>query len=386
MKKIIYLDHAATTPVDPRVIKKMVPYFSKKFGNPASIHKIGREAHKAIYNSKKQIADFLKVSEGEIYFTGSASESNRKSLLGIINASKLKNKHIISTQIEHPSVLELLKMLKKDGHKITLLKVDNHGVVDVNQLQCSINKNTVLISLSHSNGEIGTIQPLIKIAKIAKEKKIVLHLDATQSIGYLPIDINKTGVDLLTFGVHKIYGPKGIGVMYVKDGIQISSEDDKYHSRKFKTGTENVPGIVGAGSTIKLLANNKNEVLRLKNLRDYFIKNVLLKIPDSILTGHPEKRHPTNASFCFKNVRAELAILLLEESNIYASSGSACKSETDDPSYVLEAMGILPSLVRGALRFTFGKTNTKKDVNCTIDVLGKVIDRIRKRTKSLRGK
>ncbi|MFC1790367.1 cysteine desulfurase family protein [Patescibacteria group bacterium] len=377
--KRVYLDHAATTPVDPEVLRRMLPYFSKRYGNPAVLYSLGREATKAIDKAKKQVAKVINANPEEIFFTNGASDSEEKALVGIARRFQKRSGRLISSRIEHPSLLKILEGLGRDGFEVRLLSVNQDGIINLEGLKRLVTKGAILASFSHSNSEIGTIQPVNKIGEIAKKRDLVYHLDVAQTIGYLPIDVKKLGVDLLSFGVHKIYGPKGVGILFVKKGIPVFSEESRHKSRRFRMGTENVPGIVGAGMAVELMEKRRRqESKRLAILRNYFTNIVLDRIPGVFFTGHPRKRHPAHISFCFSCIEGEAAVLMLDSYGISVATGSACSTGDTKLSHVLKSLKVPSSVIRGSLRFTLGKESTKEKIDYTVDVLEKVVRRLRK--------
>jgi cysteine desulfurase len=395
MNKKIYLDYSATTPVDRMVLKVMMPFFSEKFGNPLTIHRFGSEAGDAVQSARHQIASFLKSQEKEIIFTSGATESNNFAIKGVLRSYYLKEKkipHVITSVIEHNSVLDTCRKLEKEKKiEVTYIPVTSEGVVEVEVIQKAIKKNTILVSIMHVNNEIGTIQPISKIGKVIglenknrlKKKKceVIFHCDATQSINYLNIDVEKLGVHLLSFSGHKIYAPKGVGVLYIRVGTLIKPLfDGGGHEEGLRSGTHNVPGIVGIGEAIKLL-KDKNAILKnreIKRLKDYLIKRVLKEVPKSYLNGSIIERSPGNANFRFDDVEGESLILSLDIEGIAAATGSACSSGSLEPSHVLLSLGLKHEQAHGSLRLSIGKYTTKKEIDYTIKILKKEIKRLRK--------
>lgn len=371
MKKV-YLDHAATTPVDPKVFSAMEPFFSNKFGNTMSLHGFGQEAKLALEQSRETIANALGVNSEEIIFTGSATESNNLALKGVAS----KGKHIIISSIEHPCIMESAKWLEKQGIEITRLKVDKYGLVDIEEVKKSIKDNTVLVSVIHASNEIGTIEPINEIAKICKERGVYFHTDASQSFGKIPIDISN--IDLLTASSHKIYGPKGAAFLYVKKGVKIEPFlHGGGQERGLRGSTVNVPAIVGFAKATELcMKEMKEEGKRLSKLRDYFIKKAL-KIEDSHLNGHSVKRLPNNINIWFNYVEGESVTIQLDLEGIAVSTGSACSSFKLEPSHVLMAIGLKPQEAHGSSRITLGRWTKKSDIDYLLKVLPKIIKRIR---------
>jgi cysteine desulfurase len=375
--KRIYLDYAATTPVDKRVLKEMLPYLSEKFGNSMSLHSFGQEAKIATENSRKVLADFINADLGEVIFTGSATESNNMVLKGL--GFNKKSGHIIISSIEHPCIMESAKWLEKQGFEITKLPVDKFGVINSEDVKNAIKENTILVSIIHASNEIGSIQPITEIGKICREKNVLFHTDASQSFGKIEIDVKKMNIDLLTASSHKIYGPKGAGLLFVKKGIKI---EPLLHGGGQENGmrgsTVNVAGIVGFAKAVELCKKEmKKENKRQVALRDYLIKNIL-KIKNSHLNGHPEKRLPNNANFSFDFIEGESLVIHLDLEGIACSTGSACSSFKLEPSHVLLATGLKPEQCHGSLRVSIGRQTTKKDLEKLIKVLPKIINKIRK--------
>ena len=376
---IRYFDNAATTRVKDEVLHDMLPYFGIEFGNPSSMYSIGRSAKRAIEQARKQVADLLNCNADEIYFTGCGSESDNTALKGIAHSNKNKGNHIITSKIEHHAILNTCKTLEKEGFRVTYLDVDNNGIVDLEELKNSICDETILISIMFANNEIGTIQPIEEIAKIARKHNIIFHTDAVQACGNIKIDVKSLGIDMLSLSGHKLYGPKGIGALYVKKEINFDKLIDGGHQEKDKrAGTENVAGIVGLGKACKLANENlEKHMMHLKELRDYYISNVEKKIPYVVLNGSREKRLPGNANFSFKYVDGSSLLLNLDQKGICASSGSACSTGDPAPSHVLMAIGLPSNIANGALRVTFGDDNTISDVDFLIDNLAQIVKRLR---------
>lgn len=341
MEEIRYFDNAATTKVKDEVIKTMIPYFGIEFGNPSSMYKIGRSAKRAIEDARKNVAELINCNASEIIFTAGGSESDNTALKGIAHLAKNKGKHIITSKIEHHAVLNSCKELEKEGYAVTYLKVNEDGVVDLEQLENAITEETILISIMFANNEIGTIQPIEKIAQIAKKHKIILHTDAVQACGNVFIDVQKMGIDMLSLSGHKIYGPKGIGALYVKNGIDFQKFIDGGHQEKNRrAGTENVAGIAGLGKACELAKKNLPEHIKyLSELRDYFISEVEKRISNVKLNGERTNRLPGNTNFSFQNIEGEALLLNLDQYGICASSGSACTTGSNKPSHVLVAIG-----------------------------------------------
>lgn len=380
MRKKIYIDYAATTPVDPRVLKAMFPYFSEKFGNSVSLHSFGQEAKKALEKTRLIAAKALNAKDKEeIIFTSSATESNNLALKGVAFANKDKGKHIIISSIEHDCVLNSARWLEKQGFKITKIKVDKYGLIDPKEIEKAIKKDTILVSIIHANNEIGTIEPIEKIGRICQKKKVYFHTDAAQSFGKIPIDVQKMKVDLLTASSHKIYGPKGAALLYIKKGTKIEPLlHGGNHEFGLRASTVNIPAIIGFGKAIDICEKEmKKESKRLIKLRDKLINGVLKKIPDSHLNGHPKKRLPNNANFWFFFVEGEAIVINLDSYGIAASTGSACSSEKLEPSHILLACGLRPEQAHGSLRLTLGRWTKEKDIDYLLKVLSEVIKKLR---------
>ena len=396
--KQIYLDNAATTSVDPEVLKEMLPYFSEKFGNPMSIHGFGQEAVEAVDTAKKQVADFLNCQTEEIIFTSGATESNNLAIKGVVKKYFYFNKdsnppagekpHIITTQFEHPCVFNSIQFLEKSGQaEVTYLPVYKDGIVKVEDVKNAIRENTRLISIMYVNNEIGTVQPISEIGETIKShtsqistpnSQILFHTDATQAINYFDCDVKKLNVDLLSLSGHKIYGPKGIGALYIKKGTPIKrTQDGGDQEFGMRAGTHNVPEIVGLGKAIELVRSQQLKVKRILELRNYFIDKVLKEIPNSYLNGSKEKRSPNNINFRFDNVEGESLVMLLDIEGIASSTGSACSSGTLKPSHVLLALGLKPEQCHGSLRLTLSKDTTKEEVDYTIDKIKEAIEKLR---------
>lgn len=380
MNKIKYFDHASTTPVKEEVLKEMIPYFNLEFGNPSSLYSIGRRNRRAVEEAREKVARAINAKPNEIYFTSCGSESDNLAIKGIAFENKHKGNHIITSKIEHPAVLNTCKMLEQEGFKVTYLDVNKKGLIDLKILEESITDKTILISIMFANNEIGTIQPIKEIGKIAKKYNIYFHTDAVQAMGNIKIDVNNMNINSLSMSAHKFYGPKGVGALYIREGIPFKKLQDGGHQEKDKrAGTENVPGIVGLGKAIEIANNNIDRYnKKLVYLRDYYINQVEEKIPDVKLNGDRVNRLPGNANFSFKYVDGEELLLDLDAKGIAASSGSACSSGTDAPSHVLLAIGLTAETAKGALRITMGEENTKEDIDYLVSTLTEIVRKIRK--------
>lgn len=373
---MIYLDNAASTPVSDAVLQEMLPYFKENFGNPSSIHKHGRIATKAIETARKRIAELINAQPSEILLTSGGTESNNTALFGIMQQKK--GKQLITSSIEHDAVLEPCKRLEKEGYSVVYLPVDSFGTVDIKTLSDSITKDTALVSIMYANNEVGTIQPIKEIAKICQEHGVLFHSDAVQAVGKIPVDVKELGVDMLSISSHKIHGPKGVGALYIKNGIKIDPLVlGGGQENGLRSGTENVANIVGFGKACQLAKENLLQNMEyLQGLRDHLIEQVS-KIPHVSVNGHKENRLPNNAHFTFLGVNGEDLIIKLDENGIAASTGSACSVKTQKASHVLMAMGFSHEQINGSLRLTVGLTNTKDEIEKTVNVLKTIIAELR---------
>lgn len=371
MQKIIYLDHCATTYVDEKVLKKMLPYFNISYGNPSSMYAIGRQNKRIVENARSMVAKELNCSAKEIYFTSCGSESDNLALKGIAYANRNKGKHIITSKIEHPAILNSCKTLERQGYEVSYLNVDKKGFVKLEELQASIREDTILISIMFANNEIGTIQPIKEISTIAKKHNIIFHTDAVQAAGNVKIDVEELGIDALSLSAHKFYGPKGMGALYVKKGIEFERVQDGGHQEKGKrSGTENIAGIVGLAEAIKLANSNleKNNKQILDN-RNYFIKKLTDNFDKIKINGDLEKRLPGNINVTFLSKDSLDILLKLDEFGICASAGSACSTGDSLPSHVLTAIGLNAEEASGTIRFSLGKENTKDEIDYVVNKL-----------------
>lgn len=379
MENTVYLDYAATTYVKPEVLEEMLPYFTQKFGNPSSFYSISRENRMAIDKARAQVAKALNCDVNEVYFTGGGSEADNWAIKGIASAHKNKGNHIITTKIEHHAVLHTCQYLEKHGFEVTYLDVDDKGLVNLEELKNAITDKTILVSIMFANNEIGTIEPIKQIGEICRERKIFFHTDAVQAVGNVAIDVKDMNIDLLSLAGHKIYGPKGVGVLYIRKGIKI---DNLIHGgsqeRNRRAGTENIPGVVGLGKAIELATDNLEEHRnKMIALRDRLIDG-LLKIPYTRLNGaEGDKRLPGNVNVCFEFVEGESILLSLDFKGICASSGSACTSGSLDPSHVLLAIGLPHEIAHGSLRLTLGEGSKEEDVDYILEVIPPIIERLR---------
>lgn len=378
--EVRYFDNAATTAVREEVLKEMIPYFTINYGNPSAIYQVGREAKRGMDKARQRVADAINCNMHEIYFTSCGSESDNLAIKGVAYANKEKGNHIITTKIEHHAVLNSCQTLERQGFKVTYLNVDENGTVNIQELLNSITENTILISIMFANNEIGTIEPIEKIGKIARDKNILFHTDAVQAIGNVRIDVQKLNVDLLSMSGHKFYGPKGIGALYVKDGVNFEKIQDGGHQEKNKrAGTENVAEIVGLGKAIELIYDEFDQYnKKLRDLRDYYFSEVEKKIPDIKINGDRENRLPGNANISFKGVNAQKLLFSLDELGICASAGSACSTGDSEPSHVLTSIGLSKELSSSTLRTSFGYSNTKEDIDFLVESLQNLVAELRK--------
>lgn len=384
----IYLDYAATTPTHPEVVKAMLPYFSDTFGNPSSIYHLGQESRDAIEKSRNTVASLIAARSDEIVFTGSGTEADNSALKGVALANRDKGNHIIISTIEHHAVLESCSFLEKQGFPVTYLQVDKYGLVDPDDVKKAITDKTILISVMHANNEIGTIEPIAEIGKIAREAGVYFHTDAVQTTGHIPIDVNKLNVDMLSISAHKFYGPKGVGALYVRKGTKMTSFMHGGHQEKGRrASTENVPGIVGLGKAAEIAQQQKDtEATRITALRDRLVEGISSKIEDTYLNGHPVKRLPNNVNIIADYVEGEAMLLLLDQKGVCVSTGSACSSSDLGPSHVLVALGLSPYQAHGSLRFTLGKWTTEEDIDYVLEVFPTIVARLRAMSPLAKGR
>jgi len=377
--KRVYLDYAATTPVHPDVLKAMLPYLTDAFGNPSSLYSYGREAKGAIEEARAKVADLIGVQDEEIVFTGSGTEADNFAIKGVAFANESKGNHIITSSIEHHAVTETCKFLERRGFSVTYLPVDEYGLVDPHNVKKAITGKTILISVIHANNEMGTIEPIAEIGKVAKEAGVYFHTDAVQTVGHIPVDANELGVDLLSISAHKLYGPKGVGALYIRKGTKlIPFMHGGEQERRRRASTENVPGIVGLGTAAELARQEMDEeVQRLTHLRNQLIKGLLERIDHIRLNGHPQKRLPNNINVSIDFVEGESMLLNLDLEGICASTGSACSSSSLEPSHVLLAMGLAHEQAHGSLRFTLGKWTTEEEIGQVLEVLPRIVAKLR---------
>jgi cysteine desulfurase len=380
MDKRIYLDYAATTPVDPEVLETMLSYYTDCFGNPSSIHWFGRESRKAVEDARAVVAAQIGAgASNEIIFTGSGSESDNLAIRGVATANREKGNHIITSSIEHHAVYDTCRALEKEGFKVTYLPVDPGGLVDPEDVVKAITPGTILVTIMHANNEVGTIQPIAAIGRSLRERKILFHTDAVQTAGNLPIDVRELSVDLLSLAAHKFYGPKGVGALYVRRGVRVNpSIYGGAQERNRRAGTENIPGIVGMAKALELAGRDlEAQMKRLTQLRDYLIDQVLEKFECVRLNGDRVRRLPGNANFSFEFIEGESLLLNLDLKGIAASSGSACTSGSLEPSHVLLAMGICHEIAHGSLRLTLGKSTTRQQIDYVLEVLPEIVAKLR---------
>ncbi len=379
MNNKVYFDNAATTAIRPEVYDAMKPYFENFYGNPSSVYEIGRDSKKAIEEAREKVANLLGASASEIYFTGSGTEADNWAIIGAAQANSNKGNHIITSVIEHHAVLHTCQFLENNGFDVTYLPVDEFGSISIDDLKNAIREDTILISIMFANNEIGTIQPIEQIGKIAKEKNILFHTDAVQAVGHIPINVNDLNIDLLSLTGHKLYAPKGIGALYIRKGTKMRPLiHGGSQERNRRAGTENVPYIVGLGVAIDLIGNEMaEESLRITSLRDKLINGIISEIPHTRLNGHPTNRLPGNANISFDFIEGESLLLLLDMKGIFASSGSACTSGSLDPSHVLLSIGLPHEKAHGSLRLSIGKNNTEADVDLVIKELPAIVKKLR---------
>ena len=379
MKKLIYLDNAATTKTSEEVVAAMLPYFTEYYGNPSSVYEFASESKKAVSNARRTIAETLGAQENEIYFTAGGSEADNWALKATAEAYQSKGKHIITTKIEHHAILHTAEYLEKRGFEITYIGVDENGVVKVDELEKAIRPDTILISVMFANNEIGTIQPIKEIGEIAKKHGVLFHTDAVQAYGQLPINVDELHIDMLSSSGHKLNGPKGIGFLYIRKGVKIRSfVHGGAQERKRRAGTENVPGIVGYGAAAeRAMKNMKERTEKEIELRDYLINRLTTEIPYSRLNGDRVKRLPNNVNVSFQFIEGESMLLMLDQNGICGSSGSACTSGSLDPSHVLLAIGLPHEIAHGSLRLTLSEETTKEDLDFTVDKLKEIVQYLR---------
>ncbi len=375
----IYLDHASTTPMRPEVLEVMLPFLKEQYGNPSSIYGEGRDARKALDQARDKLAKALGASPREIVFTSGGSEADNFAIKGAAFALRDRGNHIITSAIEHHAVYNTCRYLEKHGFRITVLPVDSYGLVDPADVEAALTPETILVSIMHANNEIGTIQPITEISKTLRERKVLFHTDAVQTVGHIPVNVQELGVDLLSLSAHKFYGPKGVGALYVRRGVRLDPlihGGAQEHNRR--AGTENVAGIVGMAEALELAVEEMDkEAQRQRELRDRLIKGIMERIPHTRLNGHPTKRLPGNVSVCFEFIEGESLLLNLDMQGIAASSGSACTSGSLEPSHVLLALGLPHEIAHGSLRLTLGRDTTAADIDAVLEVLPGIVDKLR---------
>ena len=386
--KRIYLDYAATTPTHPDVVKAMLPYFTESFGNPSSIYSYGQEAKGAIEEAREKVAALIGAREDEIVFTSGGTESDNFAIKGAVFAQKEKRNHIISSVIEHHAILETCHFLERRGFEVTYLPVDEYGLVDPEELKKTITDQTVIVSVMHANNEIGTIEPITELATITREAGAYFHTDAVQTVGHIPVNVDELGVDMLSMSGHKLYGPKGIGVLYIRKGTRlVPFMHGGGQERNRRGSTENVPAIVGLGKAAEIaLKEMPEEGPRLSILRNCLIKRIMEQIPDTRLNGHPQKRLPNNVNVSISYVEGESMLLNLDLESICASTGSACSSSSLEASHVLLALGLTHEYAHSSLRFTMGKWTTEQDVDHVMETLLQIVAKLRAMSPLLKGK
>lgn len=375
----VYLDYSASTPVKEEVLKEMIPYFTEKFGNPSSLYDKGLEAKAAVDHAREQLAALINADPKEIYFTAGGTEADNWSLMGVADKLKDKGNHIITTKIEHHAILHSCEFLEKHGYEVTYLGIDKNGRISLEELENAITDKTILISVMMVNNEIGTVQPIKEIGKIAKAHKIIFHTDAVQALGNVPIDVKDMGIDLMSMSSHKIYGPKGEGALFMRKGLRISNYiHGGAQENSKRAGTENLTGIVGFGKAAELARINFDKhVQHCSELRNYLVDRILKEIPDTQLNGTMEGRHPGNANITFKFIEGESILLLLNQFGISVSTGSACSSKSLEPSHVLVALGVPVEMIHGTVRFTVGDFTTKEDIDYVIEKLKIIVEKLR---------
>ncbi len=377
--KRIYLDYAATTPVHPEVLRAMQPYYTDYFGNPSSLYSYGKEAKSALDQARTNVADLIGASEDEVIFTGGGTEADNHAIIGAALANKDKGNHIITCKIEHHAVLETCEFLERQGYEVTFLPVDDKGMVDPDDVRKAITPKTILITIMHANNEIGTIQPISEIGTLAREDGVYFHTDAVQTLGHIPSRVNELNADMMAMSAHKLYGPKGVGALYLRKGTKVTSfiHGGEQEQRR-RASTENVAGIVGFGKAAELTGLEiEEEATRITGLRKLLVDNLLNRIDDIQLNGHPEMRLPNNTNFSINYVEGESLILDLDSEGICASTGSACSASSTEPSHVLLAIGLPPELAHGSVRFTMGKWTTEEDIQRVSEVLPEIVSELR---------
>ncbi len=377
--KRIYLDHSATTHVDTRVLEVMLPYFTEKFGNASSLHSFGQEAAEALVSSREQVAAALGAEPNEIIFTSGGTESDNMAIKGAAYMHSSRGRHVITSVIEHPAVLRTCEQLEREGFEVTYIPVDREGILDMKFLEDAIREDTILMSIMHANNEIGTIQPIKEISNLIAGREIVLHTDAVQSVGKMPTDVHELGVDMLSISSHKLYGPKGVGALYLRNGVNLSPlVQGGGHERGLRPGTENIPGIVGFAKAMSIArAQLEKDYTHMQHLRDSMIEKIHSRIPHVKLNGHEKKRLPNNVNMSFRHVEGESLLMLLDMNGVAVSTGSACSSKSQNASHVLTAIDPGVDYIHGSLRFTLGRENTLEEVDLVVDLLEEAVMKLR---------
>ncbi len=377
--KRIYMDYAATTPMLPEVVEAMQPYFSQRFGNPSSVHSMGQDARDAVDQARSKVAALITCRPEDVIFTGGGTEADNHAIKGVCLANRERGNHIITTSIEHHAVLNTCNYMKNLGFDVTVVPVDKYGMVDPDRIKKSVTAKTLLVSVMHANNEVGAVQPIEEIGRITRQAGVYFHVDAVQAAGHLPIDVDRMGIDLLSASAHKLYGPKGVGMLYVREGTRIAPllhGGEQENERR--AGTENVPGIAGFGKAAEIaLAGMGEEAGRLTKYRDRLIDSVMAKVADVYLNGHRTSRLPNNANFSFDFIEGESILMYLDAEGICASTGSACSSASSEPSHVLLALGIPVERARGSVRFTLGKWTSAEDIDKVVEALPRIIEKLR---------
>ena len=377
MNRRVYLDHNASTPVHPEVVEAMLPYFAERFGNPSSVHAFGREAREGLETAREQIAHFLRVGKEEIVFTSGGTESDNMAVKGVAMARG--RGHIITSRIEHHAVLRTCESLETLGFEVTYLPVDGHGMVDPDEVRRHLRPDTILVSVMHANSEVGTLEPVREIGRVARERGVPFHVDAVQTFGKVPIDLDGASIDLLSFSSHKIYGPKGVAGLFIRRGTKmVSVQHGGEHERRRRAGTENVAGIVGFGKAVEVRARDMaDEAVRATALRNRLWEGIRARVPEVRLNGHPTERLPGTCNMCFRNVESESIVLGLDLAGIGVSAGSACTSGNVEPSYVLVAMGVPVDWAMGSVRCSLGRSTTAEDIDYVIEVTAPLVEKLR---------
>ncbi len=375
----VYLDHNATTPVNPEVLEAMLPFYRESFGNPSSVHGFGKGTRVAVEEAREQVAKLMNARPEEVIFTGCGTESDNMALRGVVAANRKKSCHIITSQIEHPAVLDTCKLLERSGCRVTYLPVDRYGVVEPGELAAAVSEDTVLISIMHGNNEVGTLQPVEEIGRISRARGVYFHSDAVQSLGKVPIDVEAMNLDLAAFSAHKINGPKGVGACYIRRGTRMHALITGGHQeRNRRSGTENVAGIVGLGKACEIMMRDGLAFwARVKGMRDRLEAGIKESVPHIVVNGHPEQRLPNTTNISFKYVEGESLLMRLDLKGVAVSTGSACSSGSLEPSHVLQAMGIPHEVIHGSLRLSLGYGNTEEDIDYVLEVLPPIVEKMR---------